>query len=516
MKLMKSGAEARELMLSGAAKMAAAVGSTLGPCGHNVGIHNVPGLVPHITKDGVTVAREIIFSDPFEDFAAMVLKDASQNTVKECGDGTTTSCLLAEALFRLGAELIDAGKIRLHEFQRTCESAAKMACEEVDKLAIPLRGDLVERVASLAANNDPEVGKIVAEAVRAAGQTGVVTIQESQDWRTTVDIIEGMSIPSGYMSPYFAYGTDGTQRFDNPAILVAGCKMSRLTDNLKAVMEAVLKNGKPLLVLCPEADGPFLATMVLSVTQGACAATVVRIPGTHEEKNGILADLSLVTGAKTAGADLGLDEADIKSRDLGRCGRAVITKDSCVLTGFPVTADSVNQRVAYLLKLSNDEKDVVRREAIERRVARLTTGIVTIRVGASSDSELRQKKARIEDSLLAARCALDEGIVPGGGMTYMQLASSLDLGSDYNVLFGEVLCVPFDSLCRNTGGKPCRPSEPKKSPTFGYDFAREEWGDLIKLGVVDPAKVVKAAIRNSFSAAATLAATDHVICMEKK
>jgi chaperonin GroEL len=517
MKLMRSGPEARKALLAGAAKMAAAVGSTLGPSGHNVAVHNVPGLIPGITRDGVSVAREIVLPDPFEDCAAQVLKDASQRTVQEAGDGTTTSCLLAEALFRLGTELIDSGKIRLHEFQRTCQQAADMACAEVDKLAIPLRGDLVERVASLAANNDPDVGKIVAEAMRAAGQTGVVTIQDSQDWRTTVDVVEGMSLSSGYMSPYFAYGTDGTQRFDNPSVLVAGCKLSRLTDNLKAVIEAVLKNGKPLVIICPEADGPFLATMVLSVTQGGCACTVVRVPGTPEEKNGILADFSLVTCARTAGADLGLDEGDIKSRDLGRCARAVITKDRCTLTGFPVTPDTVNQRVAHLLKQAQDEQDIVKRESLERRIARLTTGIVTIKVGASSDSELRQKKARIEDSLLATRCALEDGIVAGGGMTYLSVASAglVKLGSDYANLFGHVLSVPFEALKRNAGGN-VPPWDGTPGETNGYDFVRGEWGDLIEFGVIDPAKVVKAAIRNSFSAAATLAAVDHVITLEQK
>lgn len=508
---MKSGTEARQALLAGAAKMAAAVGSTLGPSGHNVAVHNVPGLIPGITRDGVTVAREIVLPDPFEDCGAQVLKDAAQRTVQTAGDGTTTSCLLAEALFRLGTELIDSGKIQLHEFQRVCQQAADTACAEVDRMAIPLRGDLVERVASLAANNDPEVGKIVAEAVRASGSTGVVTIQDSPDWRTSVEIVEGMSLNSGYMSPYFAYGTDGTQRFDNPSVLVAGCKMSRLTDNLRAVIEAVLKNGKPLLILCPEADGPFLATLVLSVTQGGCACAVVRVPGSHDEKNGILADFSLVTGAKTAGADLGLDEADIKSRDLGRCACAVITKDRCTLTGFPVSAEDVNKRVAYLIKQAQDEQDVVKRESYERRIARLTTGIVTIKVGASSDSELRQKKARIEDSLLASRCALDEGIVPGGGMTYLRAGMKIDA---YDFLFRKVLEIPLLSLCKNSGLDLV--SQPVKSENEGYDFVRGEWGDMIEFGIIDPAKVVKAAIRNSFSAAATLAATDHVICMEVK
>lgn len=518
-KIIKSGKEARDALLSGAAKMAAAVGSTLGPAGRNVAIHNAPGLIPGITRDGVTVAREIVLPDPFEDCAAQVLKDASQRTVMEAGDGTTTSCLLAEALFRLGSELIDSGKVKLHEFQGTCQKAAEAACAEVDRLSIPLRGDLVERVASLSANNDPEVGRIVAEAVRAAGQTGVVTIQESQDWKTTVQVVEGMSIDAGYMSPYFAHQTDGTMRFDNPAVLVAGCKLSRLTDNLKAALEAVLKNGRPLVVLCADADGPFLATMILSVVQGGCACAVVRVPGTPEEKSGILADYALVTGAKTAGADLGLDEQDIKTKDLGRCGKATITKDRCILTGFPVAADAVNGRVGYLLKSADSEADPVRREAYERRIARLTTGIVTIRVGASSDSELRQKKARIEDSLLASRCALDEGIVPGGGVTYIN--AGVKLLGPYNSIFAQVLNVPFETLKRNAGHDPFDVDEsgpldgPADDPTFGYDFAENRWGNLIEFGVIDPARVVKSCIRNSFSAAATLAATDYVITMGK-
>ena len=511
-KVIKSGKAAREALLAGAAKMAAAVGSTLGPAGRNVAIHNAPGLIPGITRDGVTVAREIVLPDPFEDCAAQVLKDASQRTVMEAGDGTTTSCLLAEALFRLGSQLIDEGKIKLHEFQRTCEKAAEMACGEVDRLAIPLRGELVERVASLSANNDPEVGKIVAEAVRAAGSTGVITIQESQDWKTHVEVVEGMSIESGYMSPYFAVRTDGTLRFDNPAVLVAGCKLSRLTDNLKAALESVLKNGKPLIVLCPDADGPFLATMVLSVTQGGVACAVVRVPGTPDEKNGILRDYAMVTGARTAGADLGLDEQDIKTRDLGRCARATITKDRCILTGFPVAADTVNTQVAYLMKQASDESDPVKREAYERRIARLTTGIVTIKVGASSDSELRQKKARIEDSLLATKCALDGGIVPGGGVTY-RISGIMDLPEPYGWLFAEVLDIPFAKLCENSGSTTKQTEE--LSRRRGFDFARGMWGDPIEMGVIDPANVVKAAIRNSFSAAATLAATDRVVVMEQ-
>ncbi len=518
---MKSGKEARIALLAGAAKMAAAVGSTLGPSGRNVAIHNVPGLIPGITRDGVTVAREIVLSDPFEDCAAQVLKDASQRTVMEAGDGTTTSCLLAEALFRLGSELIDNGKIKLHEFQKTCEKAADLACAEVDRLAIPLRGDLVERVASLSANNDPDVGRIVAEAVRTAGSTGVITIQDSQDWKTSIETVEGMSIEAGYMSPYFAARTDGTLRFENAAVLVAGCKLSRLTDNLKATIEGVLKNGKPLVIICSDADGPFLATMCLSVVQGGCQCAVVRVPGTPEEKNGILADFALVTTAKTAGADLGLDEQDVKTRDLGRCTRATITKDRCILTGFPAAAEDVNKRVAYIFQQAAAEQDSGKREAYERRIARLTTGIVTIKVGASSDSEHRQKKARIEDSLLATRCALDQGIVPGGGITYMWAAEALNSLPNPK-LFTEVLCTPFEKLCSIAGVEPLeidtRMEDEIGLPPHsnsGYDFANGKAGNLIEMGVIDPAKVVKAAIRNSFSAAATLAACDHIVCSEQ-
>lgn len=507
-KLIKSGKEARTALLAGASKMANVVGSTLGPSGRNVGIHNVLGLIPTITRDGVTVAREITLPDPFEDHAAMVLKDAAQHTVAEAGDGTTTSVLLAEALFRLGSELIDNGKIKLHEFQKTCEKAAELACAEVDRLAIPLRGDLVERVAALSANNDPDVGRIVAEAVRAAGSTGVITIQDSQDWKTSVDIVEGMSIDAGYMSPYFAARSDGTLRFDNATVLVAGCKLSRVTDNLKKAIEWVASRSRPLVIICADADGPFLATMCLTAVKAEipwCA--VVRVPGTPEEKNGILSDVSLVTCAKTAGADLGLDEQDVKTQDLGRTNRVVITKNQCILTGFPVAAEDVNKRVAYLVQNASVEQDPVKREAYERRIARLTTGIVTIKVGASSDSELRQKKARIEDSLLATRCALDQGVVPGGGITYGAAGERL------NDLFQEVLWTPFKSLCRNAGRDDLLMQRDMEGH-FGYDFANEKWGDLIEMGVIDPAKVVKAAIRNSFSAAATLAACDHIVCME--
>ena len=496
--------------------MASAVGSTLGPSGRNVAIHSIPGLIPTITRDGVTVAREIVLPDPFEDLAAQVLKDASQRTVLEAGDGTTTSCLLTEALFRLGSELIDNGKIKLHEFQTTCQKAADLACEEVDRLAIPLRGDLVERVASLSANNDPEVGKIVAEAVRAAGSTGVITIQDSQDWKTSVEIVEGMSIEAGYMSPYFAARTDGTLRFDNPVVLVAGCKLSRLTDNLKGTIESVLKNGRALVIICSDADGPFLATMVLSVVQGNCACAVVRVPGTPEEKNGILADFALVTTAKNAGADLGLDEADFKTRDLGRCSKATITKDRCILTGFPVPAEDVTKRVAYLFQQAASEQDAGKREAYERRIARLTTGIVTIKVGASSDSEHRQKKARIEDSLLATRCALDQGIVAGGGISYMWAAEALQSIPNPQ-LFSAVLCAPFEKLCSFAGLSPLEINDllidgDGIAHQYGYDFANGQEGNMIEMGVIDPAKVVKAAIRNSFSAAATLAACDHIVC----
>jgi len=514
-RLIKSGREAREALLAGAKKMADVVGSTLGPSGRNCAVHSVPGLIPGITRDGVTVAREIVLPDPFEDCAAQVMKDASQRTVADCGDGTTTSVLLTEALFRLGSELIDSGKIKLHEFQKTCQQAADLACAEVDRLAIPLRGDLVERVASLSANNDPDVGRIVAEAVRVAGSTGVITIQDSSDFRTSIETVEGMSIEAGYMSPYFAARTDGTLRFENAVVLVAGCKLSRLTDNLKAAIEFVAKQNKPLVILCADADGPFLATMCLSAANAQvpwCA--VVRVPGTPEEKNGILRDFALVTTAKAAGADLGLDEQDVKTRDLGRCARATITKDRCILTGFPCAAEDVTKQVAYLFQQAASEQDSGKREAYERRIARLTTGIVTIKVGASSDSELRQKKARIEDSLLATRCALDQGIVPGGGMTYMEILSNMELDPAYSVMFGEVLCVPFDSLCRNAGGKPALPDDSKASPSLGYDFASGKWGDMIEMGIIDPAKVVKAAIRNSFSAAATLAACDHVITQE--
>lgn len=506
-KQLLSGEEARSKLLAGAAKMAAVVGSTLGPCGHDVLIGAIQGYQPDISRDGVTVARSITLPDAAEDAAAAVLRDAAQRTVSEAGDGTTTTIILAEALFRLGCEKLDSGEMTVLDFRRTCELAAREACQAIDKMALPIHGEMIERVATISANNDPELGAIVAKAARFAGQTGVITIENSSDWTTSVDMVEGMSIQAGYFSPYFASAHGmAILEWDNPQLLISGARLSRITDNIVSVVTSVLKKGHPLVILCPDTDGPFLASMVMTALETHSKIAIVRVPGIPDEKSGILSDFALATGARAVNLDMGMDEKDIGINDLGSCSKVTMTKDRTILAGTQNSKD-VHGRVSQLIGMQRDERDPLRREILERRIARLTTGIVSIKVGASSDTGQRQKKARIEDAVLACRCALDEGVVPGGGAAYFNASLNLDEP------FVSVLSAPLMTLYKGAGLKTEWPRE--RETKNAYDVRSGKYCDMFDAGILDPAKVVKSAIRNAFSAAAILAGTDHIIIPEQ-
>ena len=511
--------EARDLIRAGVNKLARAVKVTLGPRGRNVVIQRSFG-APTVTKDGVTVAKEVELSDPYENMGAQMVKEVASKTSDVAGDGTTTATVLAEAIFEQGLKVVTAGANPL-QLKRGVEKAVEAICNEVKKQAVPVKGrQEIKQVASIAANSDEEIGERIADAMERVGKDGVITVEEGKSLATEIKWVEGMQFDKGYISPHFITNVEKMEAvLEDCYVLVIEKKLSSIKDVLP-LLEQVAKSGKPLLVIAEDVEGEALATLVVNKLRGVFNALAVKAPGFGDRRKAMLQDIAVLTGGTAIMEDLGinLEKADLKV--LGQAKRVVADKDNTTIIEGAGKKSEIQGRVAQIraeLERTTSDYD---KEKLQERLAKLAGGVAQIQVGAATEVEMKEKKARVEDALHATRAAVEEGILPGGGTALIKAARVLDklpvtgdekLGVD---IVREALKVPCRQIAANAGYDASivvnRVAE-SKDHNFGFDAATGEYVDMLKAGILDPAKVTRTALQNAASIASLLLTTDALV-----
>ncbi len=510
--------EARRSVLRGVEQLARAVKVTLGPKGRNVCIDKKFGS-PTITKDGVTVAKEIELKDPYENMGAEMVKEVASKTSDNAGDGTTTATVLAEAIFREGLKNVTAGANPM-ALKRGIEQAVEQVVENLKKLSKPIKGKKeIAQVATIAANNDSEIGDLIAQAMEKVGKDGVITVEEAKSTATTLDVVEGMQFDQGYLSPYFVTDPDRMEAtLEDAYILIHEKKVSSMKD-LLPILEKVAKGGKPLLIISEETEGEALATLVVNKLRGTLQVCAVKAPGYGDRRKEMLGDIAVVTGGKAITEDLGIKLENVRVEDLGRAKRVTIDKeDTTIIQGGGKTAD-INGRIATIKKQIEDSDSDYDKEKLQERLAKLAGGVAVINVGAATETEMKEKKARVEDALHATRAAVEEGIVPGGGVALIRSSKALermDLKGDELVgaqIIKRAIDEPLRQLAFNAGavGDVVVDRVKNESGNIGYNVNNDKYEDLIDAGVIDPAKVTRTALQNAASIAALLLTTESLI-----
>ena len=513
--------EARRKILRGVEQLSRAVKITLGPRGRNVVLDKKFGS-PTVTKDGVSVAKEIELEDPFENMGAQMVKEVAEKTSDIAGDGTTTATVLAESIYREGLKNVTAGANPM-ALKRGIELAVERVVARVEKIAkkVDLKNSKeVEQVATVAANNDNVIGKKIAEAFEAVGKDGVITVEESKTIFTELKIVEGMQFDQGYLSPYFS--TDMEKmicELEDPYILLYEKKISSIKDILP-VLEKVAKAGRPLLILCEEVEGEALATLVVNKMRGTLHCAAVKAPGYGDRRKEMLKDIAVLTGGKAITEDLGLKLENIDVADLGRAKKVKIDKDNTTIVqgaGKPV---DIKSRLAQIKNQIDSTDSSYDKEKLQERLAKIAGGVAIINVGAATESEMKEKKARVEDALNATRAAVEEGIVPGGGVALLRCIKDLegiDLKGDEKTgadIVRRSLESPLRQLAFNAGLEGSVIVDHlinEKDAAFGYDFNTDQYVDMIKAGIIDPAKVTRTALQNAASIAALLLTTECLV-----
>ncbi len=511
--------EARELIRAGVNKLARAVKITLGPRGRNVVIQRSFGS-PTVTKDGVTVAKEVELSDPYENMGAQMVKEVASKTSDVAGDGTTTATVLAEAIFEQGLKVVTAGANPL-QLKRGVEKAVEAICAEVKRQSVPVKGrQEIRQVASIAANSDAEIGERIADAMERVGKDGVITVEEGKSLVTEIKWVEGMQFDKGYISPHFITNVEKMEAvLEDCYVLVLEKKLSSIKDVL-SLLEQVAKSGKPLLVIAEDVEGEALATLVVNKLRGVFNAVAVKAPGFGDRRKAMLQDIAVLTGGTAIMEDLGinLENADLKI--LGQAKRVVSDKDNTtIIEGAGKKAD-IQGRVAQIRAELDKATSDYDKEKLQERLAKLAGGVAQIQVGAATEVEMKEKKARVEDALHATRAAVEEGILPGGGVALIKAARVLDkldvigdekLGVD---IVRQAIKVPCRQIAANAGYDASivvnRVME-SKDFNFGFDAATGEYVDMLKAGIIDPAKVARTALQNAASIAALLLTTDALV-----
>ncbi|MGI5058305.1 chaperonin GroEL [Treponema pectinovorum] len=513
--------EARKKMLSGVEQIANAVKVTLGPCGRLVMLDKKFG-APTITKDGVSVAKEVELKDPFENMGAQLVKEVASKTNDVAGDGTTTATVLAYAIVKEGLKSVAAG-ITPIEVKRGIDKAVAIAVEEIKKNSRAVKGsEDITHVATVSANNDPEIGKILADAIEKVGKDGVITVEESKNMDTTVKTVEGMQFDRGYISSYFVTDRDRMEvNYNDAYILIHDKKISSMKD-LLPLLEKVAQSGKPLVIICEDMDGEALATLVLNSIRGTLKCTAVKAPGFGDRRKEMLQDIAILTGGTVVSEELGLklEQADISQ--LGQVKSVKIDKDNTTLVDGAgekkAIADRVNEIKAQIEKSTSDYD----KEKLKERLAKLSGGVAVINIGAITETEMKEKKFRVEDTLAATRAALEEGIVPGGGIALIEAAAALDeekvknLTDDEKVGFKIVrraLEEPIRQIAENAGVDGAVVAERAKNEKkgTGYNARTAAWVDMMADGIIDPAKVTRSALQNAASVAGMLLTTECAI-----
>jgi chaperonin GroEL len=518
-----TGENSRQSILRGVNALADAVKITLGPKGRNAVIEKKFG-APIITKDGVTVAKEIELRDPLENMGAQMVREVASKTSDVAGDGTTTATVLAQAIFREGVKTVAAGASPT-ALKRGIDKAVEVAVEEIRKLHRDVKGDMIAQVGTISANNDRQIGGIIAEAMKKVGKDGVITVEESKTMETTLEVVEGMQFDRGYLSPYFVTDPERMECvLENALILINEKKISSMKD-LLPLLEQIAKLGKPLLIIAEDVEGEALATLVVNKLRGTLQCAAVKAPGFGDRRKAMLEDIAVLTGGKAITEDLGIKLENVKIEDLGKAKKVTIDKDNTTIVEGAGKASEIEGRVKQIRQQIENTTSDYDREKLQERLAKLVGGVAVIKVGAATETELKEKKARVEDAMHATRAAVEEGIVPGGGAALLRALPALEkikAEGDEHVGVGIVrraLEEPARQIAHNAGfegavviGK----IRDSKDEHFGFNADTGEYVDLVKAGVIDPAKVTRLALQNAASIAGLMLTTEALVAELKE
>jgi len=523
------GGESRAAILRGVNQLADAVKITLGPKGRNVILDKKYGS-PTITKDGVTVAKEIELKDSLENMGAQMVKEVASKTSDVAGDGTTTATVLAQAIFREGVKTVAAGANPM-ALKRGIDKAVERATAEIEKMSKPVRGEMIAQVGTISANGDKTIGELIAEAMNKVGKDGVITVEESKTMETDLEFVEGMQFDRGYLSPYFVTDPESMEAvLEDPVILISEKKISSMRD-LLPVLEQAAKQARPMLIIAEDVEGEALATLVVNKLRGTINVAAVKAPGFGDRRKAMLEDIAVLTGGKVISEDLGIKLENVKLEDLGSAKKVVIDKDSTTIIDGTGDPDDLQARVKTLKAQIEDATSDYDREKLQERLAKIVGGVAVIRVGAATETELKEKKARVEDAMHATRAAVEEGIVPGGGVALLRAAKSLDkfkifepnedgeVTGDVDEQIGvtivkRALEEPLRQIVQNAGKEGAVIVEKvraERNANFGYNAATGKFEDLVAAGIIDPAKVTRCALQNAASIAGLMLTTEALI-----
>jgi chaperonin GroEL len=517
------GENSRQTILRGVNILADAVKITLGPKGRNAVIEKKFG-APVITKDGVTVAKEIELQDPLENMGAQMLREVASKTSDVAGDGTTTATVLAQAIFREGVRTVAAGASPM-ALKRGIDKAVEVAVAEIKRLSREVKGDMIAQVGTISANTDKQVGNIIAEAMKKVGKDGVITVEESKTMETTLEVVEGMQFDRGYLSPYFV--TDPARMecvLEDVHILIHEKRISSMKDVLP-LLEQAAKMGKPLLIIAEEVDGEALATLVVNKLRGTLQCAAVKAPGFGDRRKALLEDIAVLTAGKAITEDLGSKLENVKLEDLGRAKKVTIDKDNTTIVSGAGRSSEIEGRIKQLRVQIEETSSDYDKEKLQERLAKLVGGVAVIKVGAATETELKEKKARVEDAMHATRAAVEEGIVSGGGTALMRCLPALDKlklhddeATGVNII-KRALEEPLRQIAQNAGQEGAlvvgRVRE-SKDEGFGFNAESGEFGDMIKAGIIDPAKVTRLALQNAASIVSLMLTTEVLIADDKR
>jgi len=508
----------RQAILRGVNQLADAVKVTLGPKGRNVVLEKKFG-GPTITKDGVTVAKEIDLKDPLENMGAQMVREVASKTSDVAGDGTTTATILAQAIYREGVKSVAAGANPM-ALKRGIEKAVEVATEEVKKLSKPVSGDMIAQVGTISANADATIGNIIAEAMKKVGKDGVITVEESKTMSTELDTVDGMQFDRGYLSPYFVTDADRMEAvIEDPYILIHEKKISNMKD-LLPLLEQIARSGKPLLIIAEEVEGEALATLVVNKLRGTLNACAVKAPGFGDRRKAMLEDIAILTGGKSIMEETGIKLEGVRLEDMGKAKRVTVDKDNTTIVDGAGSQKHIEGRIKQLRAQIEETTSDYDREKLQERLAKLAGGVAVIKVGAATETEMKEKKARVEDALHATRAAVEEGIVPGGGVALLRACkalASLKMDGDEQIgvnIVRRACEEPLRQIVSNSGTEGAIVVEKIRenaNPNFGFNAQTDTYEDLVSTGVIDPTKVTRSALQNAASIASLMLTTEAMI-----
>ena len=510
--------QSRQAILRGVNQLADAVKVTLGPKGRNVVLEKKFG-GPTITKDGVTVAKEIELKDPLENMGAQMVREVASKTSDVAGDGTTTATILAQSIFKEGVKAVAAGANPM-ALKRGIERAVDVAVEEVKKLSKPVTGEMIAQVGTISANSDSTIGNIIADAMKKVGKDGVITVEESKTMITELDTVEGMQFDRGYLSPYFVTDAERMEAvLEDPYILIHEKKISNMKD-LLPLLEQIARSGKPLLIIAEEVEGEALATLVVNKLRGTLNACAVKAPGFGDRRKAMLEDIGIITGGKAIMEETGIKLEGVRLDDMGRAKRVTVDKDNTTIVDGNGSQKSIEGRIKQLRAQIEETTSDYDREKLQERLAKLAGGVAVIKVGAATETEMKEKKARVEDALHATRAAVEEGIVPGGGVALLRARTALanlNMGGDEQIgvnIVRRACEEPLRQIVANSGTEGAIVVEKIRehsNPNYGYNAQTDCYEDLVDSGVIDPTKVTRTALQNAASIASLMLTTEAMV-----